>query len=195
MVCFQAAYIVHDTVHLSYDFCLLIIMKVTFDTFFVRFDVIVCKCFLHFCPMFCLYWLSRMLFPVAVLVGTHGCHVPVHPFCSLDWHSCLSRVSLLFFSVVVFCSLESELIWEYHCAISFEMRESVYFFINYLHLRVLWFLPPRRRNVCLSSRRTESYFPSSNSFWTLWNGLCVFNKFSWGNDSLPSTCSLAFSLI
>ena len=48
-----------------------------------------------FSYVFCLYWLSCTLFPVAVQ-RTHCCHVPVPPFCSLDWRTCLWLVSLLF---------------------------------------------------------------------------------------------------
>ena len=70
-----------------------------FDAFFIRFDVVVFTCLFHFCYVLCLYWLSGTLFSVAVL-GTHCNHVPVSPFCSLDWRTCLWLVS---FFVASFC--------------------------------------------------------------------------------------------
>ena len=56
----HSAYIVHDTVHLLYS-SLTSDTKVTFDAFFVRFDVVVFTCLLHFamcfvftdCPVLC----------------------------------------------------------------------------------------------------------------------------------------------
>ena len=89
----HSAYIVHEYVHFQYDF----------DTWYEGHLWPVlrsfwCCCF-HlsstFCYVFCLYWLSCTLFPVAVQ-RTHCCHVPVPPFCSLDWRTCLWLVSLLF---------------------------------------------------------------------------------------------------
>ena len=99
----HSVYIVHDSVHFWYDF------DIWYEGHF--------WCVLHsfwccfhfsftFCYVFCLNWLSCTLFPVAVL-DTRYCHVPVPPFCSLDWRTCLWLVSLFFGGFVVF--------WEFDC--------------------------------------------------------------------------------
>ena len=98
----HSAYIVHDYVHFQYDF------DIWYEGHLWRvLRSFWCCCF-HlsstFCYVFCLYWLSCTLFPVAVQ-RTHCCHVPVPPFCSLDWRTCLWLVSLLF--LVASLSFES----------------------------------------------------------------------------------------
>ena len=102
--CFwHSAYIVHDTVHLRYDF------DIWYESHFWRvLHSFRCCCFhlsFTFYYVFCLYRLSCTMFPVAVL-GTHCCHVPVPPFCSLEWRTCLWLVSLLFGSFVVFSEFD-----------------------------------------------------------------------------------------
>ena len=94
----NSAYMVHDTVHLP-NSSLTWYEGHFFDAFFVRFDVVFTR-LLHFavcfvftdCPVLC-----SLLPYYSLLLGTHCCHVPVPPFCSLDWHTCLWLVSLLFF--------------------------------------------------------------------------------------------------
>ena len=97
--------------HLWYDFRHLIRMSLLTRSSFVLmllislvFYILLCVLFslvvLYSVPCCCTRYslLSCTLFPVAVL-GTHCCHVPAPPFCSLDWCTCL-WIGVLVFGLV-----------------------------------------------------------------------------------------------